>query len=628
MDDQNTTTRASDRPGAVVGFDGVIRSTNDAWRAFFDEDGARSLSEVIYRLIAPADRTKFLSCWETLAPVDSTVRCEVRAIAGAGDVDARTWSMRTRRGFDDVFVTISDGSRASSRADLDEFWPDSSADSVVSDSAFRDAILSTLSTVGNGIAVARGDSIVWVNQALCEIFGYEPDELIGTDGLHLVAEEDRKRVVSIRRRRRSGEAVTRYYEMDGVKKSGDIVRVELAVETIQLQGDARVVMTCRDVSERIRRQETELRVRRLESMARVAGAIGREYNEVTMAFELLGDALRVRLGDEELHEMKQFDAAIRRAITLTRRLITLEEEPLSRAQFVDLNVVVWEVCHEIEGQLEMRLETRLTPGIPVVRVDRDLVELVLHELLDNAAMASRTGARVLVETSFLTVTEDDPLGPSLREGRYAVLRVIDDGEGIRPEVMEHVFEPFFTTHPATSSGLGLATVRGVMRQMGGHVVIDSSLMSGTRVEFFIPIGEEKPDVKTRRSKVVPGDVQILLTDSSEMIRDLLRSGLQRLGYGVRSVVSKGDALAIIEGGSQVDILITEPLSYDETIAFVQQVRTYDGGLPIILTPGRTAAAYGQLPSVLPNLSFLHKPFGVDRLDQEIRLSLGSRTTVA
>jgi PAS domain S-box-containing protein len=608
-------------PHAVIGQDGLIRSVNDAWAAFFVAHPKNCLGETAYRLIDPADRTSFLIAWENLQP-DDTVARDLRPARGTFRGSPLTWLFRSYSGRDEVVVTI-----------LVTHGVESSISGSPEDGllGFDSQLLAALDDLGNGLAVFAAERMVWVNDAMARIFGYTREEMLGTDGFQLVADHDRPFVVKRRRQRIAGEEPDHHYEFDGRTKDAQVIRLEMSVHNSRVD-PGRAVVVVRDVTEQRVRGERKRRAERMESLGSLAAALGREYNNIVMAYSLLTDALRDRLGGENVPtEIKRLDDVNRRALKLTRRLLTLEGRPLSQPAPIDANIVAWEAIERCD-HLGVEIVPRLTPGLPTITLDRDQLEVVLVELIENAAAASHDGGIVLVETAERVISEHDELDEILDEGRYLVLRVVDDGEGIADEILEHVVEPFFTTRPLDATGLGLSTAYAIVRGLGGHLAVHSRDRVGTHVEVFLPVAagadRERPLSRPKIRRMLPETVRVMLVDSSEVLRELLAHELGRQGFEVTTMASPGEAFACIQSGNACDVIVAELVSVGgDGFDFVRRLRGEHLDVCVVLTSGRTDVPETTLGGAIPNVGFLHKPFTTERLAAEIRSVLETRTEI-
>jgi PAS domain S-box-containing protein len=603
-------------PHAIIGFDGVIRSVNDAWAEFFVTRAHNCVSEPVYRLIDPVDRTDLLSTWEDLSPDNATMAKELRPVRGPQRGEPLTWLFRTQLGADELVVTIVTGPKE--RKDELSRPPEVRA-------RFDAHLLAALDDLGNGLAVFSGNEIVWVNRAMAEMFGHTEAEIVGTDGFQLVAEHDRVRARNRRRERRAGADVGNHYELDGRKRDGTVFNLEMSISVGSEHGDA--VLVCRDITEQKSRTDRKRRAERLRSLGELAASLGREYHNMVMAYSLLTDALREKIGEAAPTELDRLDDVNRRAVKLTRRLVTLEGRPLSQPAATDVNIVAWEAIERCE-HLGVEITPRLKPGLPHITVDRDQLEMVLVELIENAVAASRQGGLVLVETADRMVSQHDELDAILSEGRYLTLRVVDDGDGIADEVLEHVVEPFFTTRPLQSLGLGLSTAYSIVRGLGGHIAIHSRDRVGTRVEVFLPVelgADDRPLSRPRVRRMLPEKTQVMLVESSPVLRDLLSSQLSRLGHDVVTLASPNEAFASLQSGNPCDVVVAELVSVGgDGFDFVRRLRGERLDVCVVLTSGRADLPNLTSGAQIPNLGFLHKPFTAERLNAEIRKVLETR----
>jgi two-component system cell cycle sensor histidine kinase/response regulator CckA len=393
----------------------------------------------------------------------------------------------------------------------------------------------------------------------------------------------------------------------------------------------------RKKSEAARTQlETILRQsQKMEAIGRLAGGVAHDFNNLItvilgfgqLAMESTGPNDPIR---EHLGEMEQ---AARRASALTRQLLAF-----SRKQVLDVRVLdVDQVARDMEKMLQrllgadVRLEFVPGGGPVHVRADHGQVEQVLMNLVVNARDAMPGGGRILVETSRteLDATYLGKRAPECKPGPYAVLSVTDSGTGIPPEVLAHIFEPFFTTKEAgKGTGLGLATVYGIVRQSGGHVSVYSEPGHGATFKVFLPLvdpGEESPgDAAADRSPApLRGTETVLVAEDDAQLRALSVRLLEDLGYRVLAAADGEAALEIAaKQDGPVDLLVTDVvMPRVGGIELARRLRELRPGIRVLYTSGYSGKSLeGRGVPDLPDV-FLAKPFTETAFARRVRAIL-------
>jgi PAS domain S-box-containing protein len=341
----------------------------------------------------------------------------------------------------------------------------------------------------------------------------------------------------------------------------------------QRVGGAAVGWVCsiRDVTERHRaaqalheREEQLRQAQRLEAVGRLAGGIAHDFNNVLTAIMGYADLLADQLSadDPRQHDALEIRRAAERAAALTRQLLAFSRRQVLQPVVLDINNVVGSVDALLRRLIgdEVELAVACDPAVGRVLADPGQVEQVLMNLVVNARDAMPDGGRILVSTGVAVVGEDgfaqavgpDPPGP----GRYVTLSVSDTGQGIPPEILPHIFEPFFTTKPSgKGTGLGLATVYGIVKQSGGHIVVDTEPGRGTTFTIFLPETQSAAPA-AERPATAPA-ARVLLVEDETAIRILAAGILRRQGYEVLDAATAEEALAALDRGEAVDLLLTD-----------------------------------------------------------------------
>ncbi|HEX6246099.1 MAG TPA: response regulator, partial [Polyangiales bacterium] len=277
-------------------------------------------------------------------------------------------------------------------------------------------------------------------------------------------------------------------------------------------------------------------------------------------------------------------------------------------------------------RIELTLEGAAAHGH--VRADAGQLQQLLMNLCFNARDALRPGGRVWISTHDLVLREGDPLlAPPLNPGKYVVLSVRDDGLGMDELVRQRVFEPFFTTKaPGRGTGLGLSTVYGIVRQSNGHIAVESQPGAGSCFSVYLPAVDgavtEPRVLSTAPRRDLNGTV--LLVDDELAVRELLLKFLESVGYQVVAADSGAAALRLLEGGTRVDIVVSDILMPGMSgTELAQELDQRAPGIPILFMSGYAHDDGARAIASRPNSCFLSKPFGLSDLTGKLRSLLGS-----
>ena len=394
-------------------------------------------------------------------------------------------------------------------------------------------------------------------------------------------------------------------------------------------GDASFVVTVQDMTDLKRAEERLRRAQRMEAVGRLAGGVAHEVNNmmtIILGFsDLLGRA-------PELPEILQADVeeirkAAARAGKITQQLLAFSRQQVLQPADLRLNAIVEELVPVLRLLLpaNVRVETRLSPVDAVVRADRAQLEQVLINLAFNArdAMAEGGTIRVAVESRYLGEEVGRRLiGVAIPPGHYALVSVIDTGHGMDDVTLDQLFEPFFTTKPAgLGTGLGLATVYGIVKQSGGYVWAESTPGEGTTFTVGLPLVESgraavaSPEAEVE-SPPEPGGT-VLVVEDEEGVRQLAGRILSARGYRVLDARNGEEALAVMDRVGEVDLVLTDVVVPDlGTGELARRVREVKD-VPILYMSGYPREDVIERHLIGADQPFLQKPFTGDELAEEV-----------
>jgi len=321
--------------------------------------------------------------------------------------------------------------------------------------------------------------------------------------------------------------------------------------------------------------------------------------------------------------------AVESAAAFTRRLLLLSRRKVLAPQRTDLNEVMTSLTLLLKKAVgeDVMMELDLTPGLGPVIADASELEQVLLNLVINARDAMPAGGKLAIATRRLELDRETAGVRGLEAGTWVELRVTDEGIGIEPEVRDHIFEPFFTTKDASvGTGLGLSTVYGIVRQLGGDIQVESELGRGTSFSILMPPAPGV-DEAARALIAAPkarGKETLLVVDDEPAVRNLLSQFLGRQGYEVLLAGDGPEALAHLTERGRVDLLISDMLMPglrgDRLAALARDIQS---DLRVLLISGNNKSGDAALESAAP-AAFLGKPFSTLELGNAVRRLLDIR----
>jgi signal transduction histidine kinase/ActR/RegA family two-component response regulator len=430
-----------------------------------------------------------------------------------------------------------------------------------------------------------------------------------------------------------------YEEVEIEVESPQVVRKTLRLNVRRLSGGEMILMSIRDVAPR-RRTEVELhRVQdelrqgqKMEVVGRLAGGVAHDFNNILTGIlgfsELILGSLEK--GTEVFHHAAEIKKASERAAALTQQLLAFSRRQVLRPQIVSLNNVIQglnEMLRRLIGD-NIELNTALDAELGAVHADPGQISQVILNLALNARDAMLQGGKLSVRTENTRVDGSREPIRGLAAGSYISLTVTDSGTGMDEETQQHIFEPFYTTKPQGSgTGLGLATVFGIVSQSGGHIQFSSELDCGTTfwVDFPRVEGSTSTEAPSERPEMLTGTETILLVEDDDLVRELVVLLLTRLGYTVLEAVQASQGLTICQSHpSQIDLMLTDllmPGGMDGRQLAAEATRIRPG-MRALLMSGYTTDAL-VLYGVGEGAPFLQKPFTQQRLASKVREVLDS-----
>jgi PAS domain S-box-containing protein len=477
---------------------------------------------------------------------------------------------------------------------------------------------------------APDGTILYASPVCVTLLGYRPEELTGTSMFEYCHPDDLEavRAASARLLGHAGiETIT--YRIR--RRDGHYIWFESTSQAVRdpktgLVGE--VLAVSRDVTER-RRMEEELRqAQKMDAIGQLAGGVAHDFNNLLTAIRGFSDLLAksVEPGDPRRKDVGEILKATERAAALTRQLLAFSKRQVFRLEPLSANAIVDDMSKIIRRLVgdSIKVETELEPNLWTVRADPGQLEQVLLNLALNARDAMTEGGTLSI-TSRNVVIDADSVVP---QGRYICLEVSDTGAGMPDETRARVFEPFFTTkEPNSRSGLGLATVYGIVVQSGGHIGVESSLGKGTRFTIHLPVASAGQGVlagdPTKAVRSSTGNT-ILLAEDNEGVRALTVRLLMDAGYTVYEGCDGVDALDTLKALPEpVDLLISDvmmPRMNGSELA--QHFHRIQPGTPILLMSG-----YMDEDTVRRSFSepdaVLAKPFTAEALFSRVKQLIGS-----
>jgi two-component system cell cycle sensor histidine kinase/response regulator CckA len=386
-----------------------------------------------------------------------------------------------------------------------------------------------------------------------------------------------------------------------------------------------------DISDR-KSLESQLRqAQKMDAVGKLAGGLAHDFNNLLTAILGYSSCVIETLGpaDERRSDMEEVVKAGQKAASLTRQLLAFSRKQPLQPTVIDVNALVMDM-RALLGQLigaDIDFVTILSAEPVFVRADRAQIEQVLMNLVVNARDAMPKGGRLAVETATVTLDDSFMNDVAINPGEYVMLSVSDDGMGMDEATKQRLFEPFFTTkEQGKGTGLGLATVYGIVKQSNGYIWVHSELARGATFKVFLSSADhdaEDAPLPHIETGVPPGAETILLVEDDQAVRALTKLLLERFGYLVHDAPNPEQAEAMFDRNEcHYDLLVTDvimPGSSGPTL--YQRLRAKRSDLRVLFMSGYTGDTIAHQGQLDAGMGFLQKPFTREALSQRVRSAL-------
>jgi len=366
----------------------------------------------------------------------------------------------------------------------------------------------------------------------------------------------------------------------------------------------------------------------MEAVGRLAGGVAHDFNNLLTVIlgycELLLSDLPP--GDPHHADVSEIYKAGNRAGGLTRQLLAFSRKQIIEPTLLDLNLIATDM-HVMLGRLigeDVKVVLDLRPTLEAVKADRGQVEQIVMNLAVNARDAMPKGGTLTIETANAELDEEyAKTHVDVTPGAYVVLTVTDTGTGMTPEVQARLFEPFFTTkEPGKGTGLGMATVLGIVTQAGGTIGVHSEIGVGTSFSVYFPKAHSADEVAATPPSVArphSGTHTVLVVEDEVELRELAKKLLERQGYTVMIAADAEEAFRVFQQNPSIDLLLTDVVmpgaSGPDLTRYLVEQRP---ALRVVYMSGYTEEGIVDHGVLKPGIAFLHKPFTSQTLGAKIR----------
>lgn len=473
---------------------------------------------------------------------------------------------------------------------------------------------------------------IQVNDAAVRQYGFAPEEFSRMSLADMMQEEQRASLDVRPKEENPGgrfQAVCKHR-----KKDGKVFEVEMISHRLDYAGRRVRLVVAQDISERHILEQQLRQAQKMEAVGRLAGGVAHDFNNLLMVIkghtELLMSALPA--ADRTSRKITQIDRAADRAAALTKQLLAFSRMQVLQPRVMNLNGVVEDMGKLLPRLIgeDVELGIRVAPELGAIRADASQMEQIIMNLAVNARDAMPTGGRLIIETANAELDGTyNATHPIVQPGRYVLLAVSDTGIGMNADTQAHIFEPFFTTkEPGKGTGLGLATVYGVVKQSGGFIWVYSEVGKGTSFKIYLPRvdqPEDKGSVLLAFAEAPRGTETILLAEDEQDVREVAREFLESGGYTVIEAQNGAEALRLAsEHKSSIDLLVTDMVMPGMTgRELAQRLQHHHSGIGVIYMSGYSEQTAAETAQAEADMRLLTKPFSRGSVLRAVREALNS-----
>ncbi|HEX3755117.1 MAG TPA: ATP-binding protein [Rhizomicrobium sp.] len=480
--------------------------------------------------------------------------------------------------------------------------------------------------MGVAFADAMG-AIVEANSAFAHFFGAK-QALAGRSALDLVEEADRAAVRALIAKAAAGEnasgaTLLRTDPQRGIERMGEL--------SASPAHDGRIVLYLVDVSEQKALETKFAQSQKMQAVGQLAGGVAHDFNNLLTV--IIGNCefllMRHQAGDPSFKEINEVHQNALRAATLVGQLLAFSRKQTMQPKVLALSDVVGELAQMLRRLLRegVTLKVEKAPDLWHVHADEAQFSNAVINLVVNARDAMPGGGTVTIRTANQTVEHASALGTAIMPaGDYVRLEVADTGIGMSKEIQSKIFDPFFTTKPVgQGTGLGLATVYGIVKQTGGFITVNSEVGRGTSFNIYLPRHKAEavaaiPESAAPAQRDVTGQDTILLVEDEEAVRSFAARALRMRGYNVMEAGGGEEALDIVRSAqAPIHLLITDVVMPNmDGPTLVRHVRGLKPEMAVIFMSGYAEEAFRRNDEKAEDLHFLPKPFGLKQLAAKVK----------
>jgi PAS domain S-box-containing protein len=589
---------------------------------------AVSNAEYVRKFVHPADRERAMRVFEAVEHDDTGYRIEYRIVTPQGDV--RTIQETA------LPAEVSESGRVTRQGIVQDITERKQVEETAAqrEKLYRSVVESAFDAF---VLIDADSKIVEWNPTAEQLFDWPRAEALGKNIMDTIFAPDQREIFR--------RGIAEYFqtgtasflgvrnEVQVMQRDGSMLPAELVVWPISF--GERVMFSCfiHDMSAQRAMEERLRHVMRMEAVGQLTGGVAHDFNNLLAVILLNAETLAERLDDTP--RLKHLAELIGKAAdggkALIEQLSAFARRQILRPRAVHLDDLLVNLLPLLLRSMNESIEVdvELAPDAWPGHVDPNQLENALINLAVNARDAMPEGGKLTIRTENVALEAGNPkLHPGVERGRYLLVSVTDTGVGMRPEVLERAYEPFFTTKDVgKGSGLGLSSVYGFVSQSGGQVKIESAVGKGTTVHLYLPASDDESPVRMSEEvdqrSAEGGSESILVVEDDTLIRDVIEAQLKGLGYDVRAACDGPSAVTILKSEIKIDLVLTDIVMPGgmSGIVVAEKANEFRPGIKVLYASGYPASAFTSAWPDPSKVRILAKPFRTAQLARAVRDAL-------
>jgi two-component system, cell cycle sensor histidine kinase and response regulator CckA len=475
------------------------------------------------------------------------------------------------------------------------------------------------------ILIIQDERIKFANPLGIVQSGYAAEELFQIPIAELIHPDDRETVLGRYRQKIQGKQIPGIQTYRLLNKSGEFLWVQVNSVPITWEDRPATLNFVRDITQEKKLEAQFQTAQKMEAIGTLAGGIAHDFNNLLMAIQAHVSLLLFSLDSNHPHyeSLKKIEEQVKRGANLATQLLAFARRGKYEVKPSDLNRILQSASGMFERtKKELKIFRQYQEKVWIVEVDREQMEQVLLNLFVNAWQAMPDGGNLFLETRNTTIGPDYLQPFAVQPGKYVRLTVRDTGIGMDKKTAERVFEPFFTTKEmGRGTGLGLASVYGIVKNHGGFITVYSEVGHGTTFHVYLPASDKEMEAEKKYSGAIPkGNETVLLVDDEQTIVDVMEKALLLTGYKVLVARGGEEAIEVFrKNRDRIDLVILDMIMPGMGGGKVfDSLRAIDPGVKVILSSGYSIDGEASQIMARGCNGFIQKPFGIKELSQKIR----------